>query len=100
MDNGHEANNGLFPQRPSGVYLYFHALERPHCILRAVQHEVLAMDAFFTLEDIIDTAPLSASDADFSTTPEPIRGELDDMMRFVADADSPDGYFGGYCVVA
>lgn len=29
-----------------------------------------------------------------------IPGDMDDFMRQVANVDSADGYFGGYCVVA
>ncbi|KAL1704015.1 mating pheromone precursor bbp2-4 [Schizophyllum commune] len=56
------------------------------------------MDDFITLDFLEDTIPVFdfAPPAPTEPTPE----GYDDSMRMVANGDSPDGYFGGYCVVA
>ncbi|KAL1741338.1 mating pheromone precursor bbp2-4 [Schizophyllum fasciatum] len=56
------------------------------------------MDAFCTLDIITEAAPTF-------DTPHPAIAfrapeHCDDFMRMVANSDSADGYFGGYCVVA
>ncbi|KAL1742315.1 mating pheromone precursor bbp2-4 [Schizophyllum fasciatum] len=55
------------------------------------------MDDFITLDFLEDTGP--AFDLPPPGTPSPPDGPAE-FMRMVANGDSADGYFGGYCVVA